>query len=344
MTIRKQLIIITSAIIFAAVLIYSVISTVFVDRAFSGYVGGEYEKTVERVKALAADILKEGKDGDAGAEDLSVYLSSLIDEISVIDAEGEVVLSVRQSMPMMRSPMMQGWRAESDYFDLYDGEKAIGTVIIERNSAIRNSETVTLFKRSLVKSAVVSGIAALAAAVIIIVLASSKMTKDLRQTADAAGRADTAPVKSFSPSKITEIRAIQKSLESLSTKLSLQRRVRREKADQLSHEARTPLSVLKTNCEGARDKVIQMDKRRLESCITEIDRLTDMLEEITDIVEYDSPETQVRKEEFDLSALVSTIITGFHLQYQKKNLDLSAEGEKGPENNIGQIAYFPGSL
>ena len=92
MTIRKQLKLIVSGMIFLAVLIYSLVSTAFISREFSGYVEAEYSETVGRVKAQAAAILTAEETDEAQAKQtLSVYLSGLIEQISVLDASGQAV-------------------------------------------------------------------------------------------------------------------------------------------------------------------------------------------------------------------------------------------------------------
>ncbi len=329
MTIRKQLTLIISSIMLMAVLVYSLMSTAYVKNYFSGYVESEYEQTVERIKEQAVKAIKGGDSEVAQSEEtMSVYLSNLIEQISVLDEEGNVVLVVRDAMPMMRNQMMGRQGSETDYLDIEENGQKMGTLVIERSSKIRDSETVLLFRRAQISGAVVSGLVALAVSILVIIITGSKMTKDLRRTAEAAGMADSDSLNSLEPSKILEIRAIQQSLESLSAKLKLQKRTRKEKVDQISHEVRTPLTILKTNCEGARDRIIEMDDSRLESCLAEIDHLSLLLENISDVVEYESADVKIDRQELDIAEHIKLINKGFVLQYEKKGISLSCEGEK----------------
>jgi len=326
MTIRKQLTIIISSIILLAVLIYSVISAGYIRRYFNSFAVSEYEQNVEYIKEQAVGIINSDESESRATKTMSVFLSSLIEQISVLNIDGEVIADARETMPMMRSQMMGRQTAEIDYFDIEDAGQKIGTLIIGRTSAIRNSENVVLFGKALATGAIISGAIAFVVSMMIIAFASSKMTKDLRRTAVAAGIADSESLSGQKYSKISEIRAIQQSLENLSSKLGLQKRVRREKADQLSHEVRTPLAILKTNVEGVRDEVIKMDAQRLESCLTEIDHLSEIIGTISDIVEYDKEDIEAEIVVFDLAQLIARINQGFNIQFEKKGIALLYEG------------------
>ena len=329
MTIRKQLILIVSGMIFLAVLIYSLVSTVFINNEFSGYVESEYTDTVERLKAQAAAILTAEQTDEAQAEQtLSVYLSGLIEQISVLDASGQAVATAQETGGMMHGGMMRRQTAGTDYFTISQNGQEIGTMVITRTSAVQDSETVLVFKRTVILSAVISGLIAFAVSILLIVFTSTRMTKDLRQTAAYAGNADSEATLPVASSKVVEVRAIQQSLANLSAKLRLQKRARQEKIDQLSHEVRTPLSILKTNCEAVKDGIVEMDPGRLESCIVEIDHLSSILSTITDVIEYGGGEISAHTEQFDLCEAIRRIAKGFRLQYENKGLALLLEGER----------------
>jgi len=329
MTIRKQLILIVSGMIFLAVLIYSLVSTIVISKEFSGYVEAEYAETVDRLKAQAVSILTaEQPDEQQAEQTLSAYLSGLIEKVTVLDASGQAVVTVEEELGMMHGGMMRRPTAGTDYFTISKDGQEIGTLVITRTSAVQDSETVLLFKRTVILSAVIAGLIAFAASILLIVLTSTRITKDMRQTAAYAANADSDAALPVASSKVVEVRAIQQSLANLSAKLRLQKRARQEKIDQLSHEVRTPLSILKSNCEAAKDGIVEMDSNRLEGCIVEIDHLSAILGTITDVIEYDGGEVSVRAEAFDLCETLRRIAKGFKLQYEKKGISLQMEGER----------------
>ncbi len=332
MTVRKQITIIIGSILLIAVLIYSVVSAAFVNKYFSGYVESEYNDTVERIKEQSEKIL----DGtiqtkDEAYEVLSIFSDALIGSISILDSQDNLIVNMDATPHMMRGQMMGGAMnsvSETDYFDIQINGEKIGTLVIGRTSAIRDSQQIIQFKRSLRRGALFSGLVAFVISVVIIIFAGEKMTKDLRRTASAASIADNGSLSGMKLSGVAEIRSIQQSLRDISSKLGLQKRARREKVDQLSHEVRTPLTILKTNVEGVRDKVIEMDDKRIESCLIEIDNLTSILSTISDVVEYDDKELKPVIREFDVGNLLEAIVQGFKLQFYKKSVSLSTDGKK----------------
>ncbi|MHB1314197.1 MAG: sensor histidine kinase [Christensenellales bacterium] len=345
MTIKKQLILMIGAMVLLAVLVQSVISTGYIDRAFSNQVAAEYNKTVERIKEQAVDVLQNNSgDSVQAKKTFGVYLTELIGQISVLDSGGQAVVSVQDAAFAMRGRMMRRLTEETDYFDLEKDGTPLGTLVIVRTSSVQASETVKLFKRTLLKGSLIAGAAVLLISVAIIAVVSSKMSRDLRRTAEYAKSVDTEPSGRIAPSKITEIRLIQAGLENLAAKLRLQKRARQEKIDALSHEVRTPLAILKTNCEGALDKVVVMDDARLESCLTEIDHLTSILSGIADVIEYTDGQPVVHKETFSLGEMLEKIVRSQKLPFDKKGVALSLGAMKHIEMNsdrnmIAQAVY-----
>ena len=329
MTVRKQFALIIGSIIILAVVIYSVVSSLYVDKYFSGYVESEYGQKVENLKEKAARILIEDESEKQAANTLGAYLDSVIVEISVLDINGDTVVSVKNQMPMMRHSMTDGramYYTEKSTMELKDGTNTIGLLVIGKTGSQIESENISNFKHGLRISTIISAAAALGISAIIIFLAASGMTKDLRRTAKSAQEADSEAFAVEKYSGTLEIRSIQHSLEELSSKLKVQKRLRREKADRLAHEVRTPLSILKTNVEGVRDKIITMDESRLDSCIAEIDHLSAIVEGISDIVEYDSAEVKINPNTFNAAKLIKKIVKGFKPQFDKKGIELSYYG------------------
>jgi signal transduction histidine kinase len=161
----------------------------------------------------------------------------------------------------------------------------------------------------------------------VIIFISSKITKDLRATAVFSKEIQMLSDNNIKHSKIIEIRDIQISLENQVAKLKMQKKVRQERVDKLSHEARTPLTILKTHCEGALDEVVEMDSNRLESCLNEINNLSSLLANINDVVEYSNDTIKVHYEDFDLTEELKKIVKGLRLQYERKGIELSLKSD-----------------
>lgn len=314
----------------------SVISSNYIDNYFKSYVTEQYETRVEQIKNYAVNLLNTGSHKSMSSnKELDIYLTDPIVRIAIINNSGEIIFQAEDDMFNMHNNMMRGnmmgnnnrmVNTEDDYIHLENDKKRVGMLVITRNSTVQNSETVKLFNQSLFQSTIISGSLVLILAIVIIIYISTKMTKDLRQTARFAKKIETDSDSYTNHSKVLEIREIQTSLENLSSKLKLQKKVRQEKADQLSHEARTPLTILKTQCEGALDGIVDMDKSGLESCLNEINNLSNILSNINDVIEYSNGKVNFQPEKFDIINELKKIVNGLRLQFEKKGIDLELKG------------------
>jgi signal transduction histidine kinase len=142
----------------------------------------------------------------------------------------------------------------------------------------------------------------------------------LRKTSDYASNILSKDNKLMDDSKIKEIRDIQDTLYNLSVRLKLKNRIRKEKADKLIHEARTPITILRTNVEGILDGIVEPDEDRLQTCIKELENLTNIVENIDDVLE--EKEVDIEVKEFNLSQEIDKIIKGMELQFKSKNIEI----------------------
>jgi signal transduction histidine kinase len=330
LTIKKQLIVTIVGIIFFAIVANSILSSLYIDSYFKDYLIEQHEEKVEKIKKEALEILMEEDITTINYEDsIENFLDNLIGEISILDYSGEVIVSVEDKMFNMHNNMMMRniTSAEEDYYDLTFEGKSMGTLIITRTGSIQKSYSVMSFKRALILATLTSGILVLISGIGVIIFISSKITKDLRATAVFSKEIQMLSDNNIKHSKIIEIRDIQISLENQVAKLKMQKKVRQERVDKLSHEARTPLTILKTHCEGALDEVVEMDSNRLESCLNEINNLSSLLANINDVVEYSNDTIKVHYEDFDLTEELKKIVKGLRLQYERKGIELNLKSD-----------------
>lgn len=325
MTLRKQMLWMILLTVVLSVGLNSLLSGGYIDTYFRGYIQTQYDQHVGNISDFATVLLMHPDAvPNQAAADLSRYLKDPIIQIQIQSRTGEVLLNVASSNLGMHETMMRGRRfqTEQDQFELKSGNQILGYVIILRTGAIQSSESVLLFKSALRIGGLISGAIVLVIAIVFASWISRRMTRDLKKTADYASALQTHGEAFSDYSKTTEINAIQMSLQDLSTKLKLQNDVQKEKADQLAHEARTPLTLLKTHVEGVIDGVIEMDSSRLESCLHEIDTLTKVVGNISQVIDYKDVALTVTPETFDLIADAKKIFKGLRLQFEQKKLAL----------------------
>jgi signal transduction histidine kinase len=331
MKIRNQLIILLSFLVVITILLNSWVSSSIIDKYFRNYVSEEYDKKVELIKENAIHLLDDPILKDNYSQNrLKEYISDPIVKITVINLESEIIHSVKDENINMHMAMMmvQSENTEEDIIELVSNDMVIGTLLIERYSSVQNSVTVQLFKNALTVGAIVSAAFVLIIAFLLTIFISSKVAKEMRlvnqYAKDIELNQDTS--NEYSKSKIIEIKSIQTSLRLLDSKLKLHEKTRKENIDSLSHESRTPLTILKTNCEGALDGIVIMDESRLKSCLYQIDMLTSLLSNINELIEYKIVSKPLEITEFDLVKEIKYIVKGLKLQFESKGIKLLLKG------------------
>lgn len=327
MSIRRQLTLIILLTVVLAVGLNSLISSGYLDTYFKGYIQTEYSEHVTKISDFATALLNHPEVmPEQVSADLARYLDDPIIQIQILSADKTERLTVNKNATGMHENMMRGRRfqsTEEDYFALKTDGKVIGYLVILRSAAIQSSQSVMLFKSALRMGGLLSVAIVLALSIFFSRWISQRLTRDLRKTAEYASTIQTKHEDFQDYSKILEISAIQISLQDLSTKLKLQSNVQKEKVDQLTHEARTPLTLLKAHIEGILDKVVDADDSRLESCLHEINTLTNVISNIKNVIDYNEEVLSPKLEHFDLIADAKKILKSMTLQYEQKGVNLT---------------------
>ncbi len=331
MTVRKQFVLVTFVVILFAVSINSIISTTYIDNYFQSFINDQYGDNVKAVVGIAQSVLEQK---DSNTSRTQRLLSDLVNEpivaIAIYDNNGTEVVASGEAMYMMHRGMRMDTMFDTaldNHVVLKNGVK-IGEVRITRVKDIASIETVQLFKSAILVGALLSGGGVAILAIFMTYFAAGKITKDLRETAQFGKAIELGNEVRISPSNILEIKGLQISLQNLASKLKVQQYNRKKNVDQLAHESRTPLAILKSHCEGALDKVVVMDNARLESCLSEIDNLSILIENITEIIEYQGDQAHAQLSTHDVVLEVKKVMKGLSVQFERKGIELTYSGPK----------------
>lgn len=330
MTIRRQWLLVLTLTAVLAVFINSVILDALINKYFLTYNTDTYNYHVDQIEQLAASALS---DKGLTEQQLSVQLESHLDDpiisIKLYDAGGQLVASAENTdgygngmMNGMMSRMTRSSSEEVDSFDITDGSTVIGVLHITRYSSLSNSIVSTMFKAALLKNSFFSFVIVLIVLVLIGIFVSRKLSRDLTNTAAQALSIDMGDRPDFKPSRVKEIKIIQSSLDALQSRLKIKQVGRKRAVDEFIHQTRTPLTILKTHLEGLEDGVVTMSDEEIKVCQSQIDGISSIISNMGMLLDADRPAESVRAEEFDLHALLSQIIGGMRVQFEKKKIGL----------------------
>jgi len=338
MTLRKIWLIILLILAIISIIINSFILSILTDKYFSDYRAEEYDKHI-------TDILNYSKSAllanELSVEQMAVELETHLDDpiihIKLYDEAGNLLVDVSEEDHIMMGRNMMNMMgsaydetdSEVDNFQVTDNDKVIGQLNITRYSSLDDSIVARRFKSSLLTNSLYSIAIALMLAVFIGVFISRKMSIDLINTAKMANSISIGEDVNDTNSKITEIRTIQQSLLGLGNKLKLKNKSRKVLIDELVHQTRTPLTVLKTHLEGFSDNIIKMSPEEIKVCENQIENITAIISNMSYMIDAQKDYDKVNVEEFEISSLLKQIVNGLKAQFKKKGIDLESKlGQK----------------
>jgi two-component system, OmpR family, sensor histidine kinase BaeS len=211
---------------------------------------------------------------------------------------------------------------EVDSFDIMDNGVLLGKLNITKQSSAESSVIAMMFKSRLFINSLISTGFAIVITLLVGAYISKRMSKDLTDTAQLASNIQIGNPLENKPSSIKEINQIQNSLHDLNTRLKIKQKSRKTMVDQLVHQTKTPLTILKSHVEAIEDGVIQISKEELAIFQDQIDHLNNILSNMSTMIDAEKESEILTLETVDIHQLLNQIILGLRSQFDKKGIEL----------------------
>lgn len=333
MTVRKQwmLALVVSAAL--SVIVNSLVLNVRINRYFVDYSTENYNTHVAQVVQFSTEALSANEYTSQQLEmQLTSHLSDPITRIRLYRADGKLLADIsadnRSMMGMMRfgtaSRMMGSSAEEIDSIDINQNGVLLGKLMITRYSSIGSSISTQRFAFSLITNSLLSFGIVFALTLVLGYFLSKRMSKDLIHTAEQAVNIDLGQEKRYPKSRVPEIKTIQDSLEDLQTRLKLKQTSRKKRIDELVHQTRTPLTILRTHLEGFQDGIIQFTPEEVKTCEAQIDNLSSIITNMSGLIDAEKEVGDLRMNNVDISTLVRQIVAGLKAQFDQKSVALES--------------------
>lgn len=338
MTIRRQWLMVLFLVAILSVAINTLVLGSLTDRSFKNYMQSSYNEQVSKIIEYSKSTLEgHGKSTHNSTLEINSFLVDPIKSIMIYDIYGNLVVNVSSKTSSygngyggkngngsnkMMNHMMGSQLEESDTFDISHDGKIYGSVSITRNSSIENSITSRLFMSNLFMNSAKSVAIVLIISFVIGLFVSKKMSRELVSTAFKAQSIELGNRVDRINSNVKEIQVIEHSLDSLKTKLDLKQRSRKKLIDELIHQTRTPLTILKTHIEGYEDDVIELNEGETKVLINEIDNVTSIISNLSGMIDADKDYESISVEKFDVGELMLQITSGMRVQFANKGIKL----------------------
>ena len=143
-------------------------------------------------------------------------------------------------------------------------------------------------------------------------LISWKFAKPLKDTNEKAKRlAQEDYGVSFDSKGYREIEELNATLNFAATELGLASNLRKELIANVSHDLRTPLTMIKGYAEVMRDIPGEMNEENLNAIVEESTRLSNLVSDLLDISKLQSGAVPIDKKVFSITACISDILSRF---------------------------------
>lgn len=144
-----------------------------------------------------------------------------------------------------------------------------------------------------------------------------------------------------------ELGMLSATINHLSTQLQKIEQLRKELIANVSHEFRTPLSLIKGYAETIKDvKSLSEEKRekQLNIIIEESDKLNNMINEILDLSQMQSDYYKLEKSDFRICSTIEAVVNRLHYLAEEKHLLIETECDaetivNGDERRIEQVVF-----
>lgn len=119
-----------------------------------------------------------------------------------------------------------------------------------------------------------------------------------------------------------EVRSLTEAFNSMTEKLELNDQQRRNMLADISHELRSPITIMQGNLEGMIDGVYTADKERLKSLYDETQILARLVDDLRTLALAESGALRLKREPTDLGLLIREVVSAFESQAQEKEINV----------------------
>jgi signal transduction histidine kinase len=207
------------------------------------------------------------------------------------------------------------------------GGNTVGTIDIETYGPFFYSETEALFLRSLNRLLVAAGSVFILMSITLSVVLASAISRPVRKASAAAHSISRGnfDVRIDSDYRTAELYELATSLNSMAAELQEVERRQKQLTADVAHELRTPLTCLQGEIEAMLDGVWQATPERLESCLEETKRLTQLVEDLQVLTNLEWEKITLDKSDFDLAELLETTAGQFRPAAREKNITIQLD-------------------
>jgi signal transduction histidine kinase len=131
-----------------------------------------------------------------------------------------------------------------------------------------------------------------------------------------------------------EVHSLMRSFNSMAERLQMSDQQRRNMLADISHELRTPITVIQGNVEGMLDGIYPADEARLKSIIEETQILSRLVDDLRTLALAESGALRLKRERTNIAELIRDAISSFESQMSEKEIHLATVLEDADDAEV----------
>jgi signal transduction histidine kinase len=329
-TLRQRLTLTHTLVALLAVLLMALLAGNFIIRAYRELNAQQTRAAVQRfVPFLARAYASNRGDWDTLTEQLHIRLdeSPQLENRRLLITDERGVVQFDSGNELEGQPLPRRWRPLREPIIIRPHAPPVGFVVVPLDS---DNQTAAgrAFLRSIIFIVTLGGIAATTAALLVALLVARRLTAPLRSLTQAARRlASGEQHQPITPPAEAELGELARAFNSMAAELEHQEMLRRHMMEDITHELRTPLSVLRLQIEGLQDGVEQPTPDVLGSLHQEVSLLTRLVEDLRLIALADAGQLSLNIETLDARSALEHAAAAALPHARQRGIDLRHEAD-----------------
>ncbi|MFR6221271.1 MAG: sensor histidine kinase [Anaerococcus sp.] len=308
--------------IFACILVFSIAISYLLSIYTKNFLATTEDNMPLNIKKQFESLLTDN-DVYTMKERLGKYSKALNIDIEILDKDNEPVMRFKgrndNENPLTTT---KSYDIINPNLNDYRGQ----LIITYDTGEMAANELLNNFRNSIIIAIVMS----LTIGIIIALVLSTNITNPIKQISDATLKIKDGDYDiNLKESKIIELENLQNNIRYLSRNLKNQKYVRKQYAQDISHELRTPITNLQLYIEAIKDGVIDVDEQTLSSLLEETHRLEGLVVNLNKSFNDNSEYLKINKKEFDLSQHIKLILDTIKPRLAKLDISLIEEIKDG---------------